>query len=204
MSTSRQPFVRMMHRDTIEAFQAGDDLAFVSIYNHHKIGIYSFCLKMLMDRDAALDVMQDTFMRVYENRDRLLNTAAFKSWLYTIARNQCLNRLRYRNREIPIDESMTLHADGETPIGRMEKNERIEFVNRVLSTLSPSYREVIILREYQNLSYEEIAAVTRSTISAVKSRLFKARRKLASAINASTAAANTGVKNDSTNRVHTE
>ena len=168
----------MMHRDTIEAFRAGDDLAFVSIYNHHKVGIYSFCLKMLMDRDLALDVMQDTFVRVYENRDRLLNTAAFKSWLYTIARNQCLNRLRQRRREVPLDDSMEIGAEGDTPVVRLEKNERIEFVNRFLEALSPAYREVIILREYQNLSYEEIAAVTRSTISAVKSRLFKARRKL--------------------------
>ncbi|MDX1740597.1 MAG: sigma-70 family RNA polymerase sigma factor, partial [Rhodothermales bacterium] len=120
----------MMHRDTIEAFRAGDDLAFVSIYNHHKVGIYSFCLKMLMDRDLALDVMQDTFVRVYENRDRLLNTAAFKSWLYTIARNQCLNRLRQRRREVPLDDSMEVGADGDTPVVRLEKNERIEFVNR--------------------------------------------------------------------------
>lgn len=181
-STSHQRYDHMMHRDTIDAFRAGDDLAFVSIYNYHKMGIYSFCLKMLTDRDLALDVMQDTFMRVYENRDRLLNTAAFKSWLYTIARNQCLNRLRNRQREIPLAAAIERHSDHETPVSRMEKKERIELVNRFLGTLSPSYREVIILREYQNLSYEEIAAVTRSTLSAVKSRLFKARRKLARAM----------------------
>jgi RNA polymerase sigma-70 factor (ECF subfamily) len=172
----------MMHRDTIEAFRAGDDLAFVSIYNHHKAGIYSFCVKMLTDRDLALDVMQDTFVRVFENRDRLLNTSAFKSWLYTIARNQCLNKIRQRKRLIPLDEEVGVRFDAETPIGTLEKSERTAFVSRFLGTLSPSYREVIILREYQNLSYDEIAAVTRSTVSAVKSRLFKARRKLARAM----------------------
>lgn len=67
----------------------------------------------------------------------------------------------------------------ETPFTKMEKQEQVKFVTRFLESLNPDYREVIILREYQNLSYEEIAAVTRSTISAVKSRLFKARRKLA-------------------------
>jgi len=137
---------------------------------------------MLMDRDQALDVMQDTFMRVYENRDRLLNTAAFKSWLYTIARNQCLNRIRDRNREVPLDESDELRSEVDMPINRLEKSERIELVNRFLRSLHPHYREVIVLREYQNLSYAEIAAVTRSTVSAVKSRLFKARRKLARAM----------------------
>ena len=168
----------MMHRDTIEAFKSGDDLAFVSIYNHYKTGIYSFCLKMLMSRDLALDAVQDTFVRVYENRDRLMNTGAFKSWLYTIARNQCLNRIRKLKREVPLDEACELRSD-QSPIGELEKSERIEFVNRYLAALSPSYREVIVLREFQNMSYEEIGAITRSTISAVKSRLFKARRKLA-------------------------
>jgi RNA polymerase sigma-70 factor (ECF subfamily) len=172
----------MMYRKTIEAFKAGDDLAFVSIYNHYKGGIYSFCLKMLGDRDQALDVMQDTFIRVYENRERLLHTDAFKSWLYTIARNQCLNRIRNRKRLVPLDDSSPTVAPEDTPVGQLEKSERIELVNRFLATLSPSYREVIILREWQNLSYAEIGAITRSTVSAVKSRLFKARRRLACAL----------------------
>ena len=62
----------------------------------------------------------------------------------------------------------------------MEKSEQIRCVSQFLESLNPEYREVLILREYQNFSYEEIAAVTRSTLSAVKSRLFKARRKLVS------------------------
>ncbi len=172
----------MIQRDTIEAFKAGDDLAFVSIYNHYKAGIYSFCLKMVMDRDTALDVMQDTFVRVYENRERLLNTSAFKSWLYTIARNQCLNRIRRQKRTVRLEESLDIQSHDAIPVEELEKSERVDLVRRFLATLSPAYREVIVLREYQNLTYEEIAAVTRSTLSAVKSRLFKARRKLALAM----------------------
>ena len=164
----------------IEAFQTGDEFAFVSLYNRHKGGVYAFCLKMLLDRELAQDVTQDTFLRIYENRDRLLNVGAFRAWLYTIARNQCLNQLRRSGRHVAFEPGRNqAEPASETPVSRMEKHEQVEMVTRFLSQLKPEYREVLVLREYQNLSYEEIAAVTRSTISSVKSRLFKARRKLA-------------------------
>ncbi|MBO6577311.1 MAG: RNA polymerase sigma factor [Rhodothermales bacterium] len=163
----------------IEAFQSGDEFAFVSLYNRYKGPVYAFCVKMLSDREVAADVMQDTFLRLYEHRDRLMKTSSFKSWLFTIARNQCLNTMRRDRRLVGMgDHIAELEADS-TPIQHMEKSERIALVGAFLMKLSPDYREVLILREYQNLSYEEIAAVTRSTVSAVKSRLFKARRKLA-------------------------
>lgn len=164
----------------IEAFKAGDEFAFVSLYNRYKGGVYAFCVKMLLDREVAQDVMQETFLRVYENRDRLMKTGSFKSWLFTIARNQCLNHLRRSQREavLPHEADPAL-PQTTTPAHEMEKNEAIALVTHFLAQLKPDYREVIILREYQNLTYEEIAAVTRSTLSAVKSRLFKARRKLA-------------------------
>jgi len=167
-------------RSLIQAFQSGDDFAFVSIYNRHRSAVYTFCLKMLLDRDGAQDVMQETFLRVYENRNRLLNAGSFRAWLFTIARNQCLNTLRRDRRNVPLDpEDESVLALPEASLSRMEANEEIDRVNEFLIRLKDEYREVLILREYQNLSYEEIAAITRSTVSAVKSRLFKARRKLA-------------------------
>jgi RNA polymerase sigma-70 factor, ECF subfamily len=167
-------------RHLIEEFQAGDEFAFVSLYNRYKGPIYAFCYKMMGDREQARDVMQETFLRVYENRDRLTSTKAFKSWIFTIARNQCLNQIRKDRREVPLtDEGEIASLKTDSPASRLEKSERIALVTRHINALKPDYKEVIVLREYQNMSYEEIAAVTRSTISAVKSRLFKARRKLA-------------------------
>ncbi len=163
----------------IEAFQAGDEFAFVSLYNRYKGPVYAFCVKMLSDREVAADVMQDTFLRLYENRDRLLKSSSFKSWLFTIARNQCLNTMRRDKRMVGYGDGIEDVPGESTPVSRLEKSERIAMVSECLMRLKPDYREVLILREYQNLSYDEIAAVTRSTVSAVKSRLFKARRKLA-------------------------
>jgi RNA polymerase sigma-70 factor, ECF subfamily len=165
-------------RHLIEEFQGGDEFAFVSLYNRYKGPIFAFCYKMVGDRELARDVMQETFLRVYENRDRLSNTVAFKSWLFTIARNQCLNQLRKDRWQVPLEDGQDVAGRGDTPISSLEKSERVALVTRHINELKPDYREVIVLREYQNLSYEEIAAITRSTISAVKSRLFKARRKL--------------------------
>ena len=162
----------------IEAFQGGDEFAFVSLYNRYKGPVYAFCYKMLLDPAAAQDVLQDTFLRVYENRNRLMRTRSFKAWLFTIARNQCLNHLRRSGRQVALTSAPEA-AMGRTPVAEMEKSEQVALVNRFLAQLKPDYREVLILREYQNLSYDEIAAITRSTLPAVKSRLFKARRKLA-------------------------
>ena len=164
----------------IEAFQAGDEFAFVGIYNRYKGPVYAFCVKMLVDSEQAQDVTQETFLRIYENRDRLLKTSSFKSWLFTIARNQCLNALRRSNRHTGLDMRIEASLSAqETPYSKMEKNEQVRFVTQFIQSLKPEYREVLILREYQNLTYDEIAAVTRSSVSAVKSRLFKARKKLA-------------------------
>ena len=163
----------------IQSFQEGDEFAFIGLYNRFKNPVFAFCLKMLGDREQAEDVMQETFLRVYENRERLMKTSSFKSWLFTIARNQCLNTIRKSGRTVAMYPSAknTL-VSPDTPISHMEKSEQVEYVTGLLARLKPDYREVIILREYQNLSYQEIAAATRSSLSAVKSRLFKARRKL--------------------------
>jgi RNA polymerase sigma-70 factor (ECF subfamily) len=166
----------------IEAFQAGDDFAFVSLYNRYKGPIFTYCLKMLLDRDLAQDVMQETFLRIYENRERLLNTNSFRAWTFTIARNQCLNQFRLLSKHVHLDETSAAalpQAAMQSQVATLEKSEQVALVNHFLGRLKPEYREVLVLREYQNMTYEEIAAITRTTLSAVKSRLFKARRKLA-------------------------
>ncbi|GAB5519239.1 MAG: RNA polymerase sigma factor [Rhodothermales bacterium] len=169
-------------RNLIEAFRTGDEFAFVSLYNRYKEPVYAFCLKMLLSQDAAKDAMQDTFLRVYENRNRLLNSSSFRAWLFTIARNQCLNLMRREHRKVGLPEHDSGRPELRAPevsTAALEKSEQVAMVNHYLAQLKPDYREIIILREYQNLSYEEIAAITKTTLSAVKSRLFKARRKLA-------------------------
>jgi RNA polymerase sigma-70 factor (ECF subfamily) len=161
----------------VAAFRAGDEFAFVALYNRYKGAIYAYCAKLLLDREAAQDVTQEVFLRAYENRGRLVAGEAFRAWLYTVARNRCLNLLRTAGRDVPFEDEAA-PAVPPAPFADLDRAERVALVDRGLRALPADYREVIVLREYDDLSYEEIAAATRSTVSAVKSRLFKARRKL--------------------------
>ena len=167
----------------VEAFRRGDEFAFASLYERYKGPVYGYCAKMVGSRETGQDLLQETFARAYEHRERLVATASFKAWLFTIARNQCLNWLRRAGREVPFPvDAPEPTGTGPTPFTALLRSEQAALVNRTLAGLSAEYREVVVLREYQNLSYDEIAAVTKTTVSSVKSRLFKARRKIAAAL----------------------
>ena len=166
--------------DLVEAFRRGDEFAFASLYDRHKGAVYGYAAKMLLSKTAAEDIVQETFARAYEHRQRLVSVGSFRSWVFTIARNQCLNALKRAEREPALREDAPMPPDPGTPFSHLLKSEQAALVHRALDALPPSYREVLVLREYQNLSYDEIAAVTRTTVSSVKSRLFKARRKTGS------------------------
>jgi RNA polymerase sigma-70 factor (ECF subfamily) len=163
----------------VREFQNGDDLAFVTLYSRYKRSIYVFCVKMLMDAEAARDCVQEVFLRMYERRDQLIHPERFSSWLFAIARNQCLTYHRSARNDVVEDvdfESLRSTEDG--PDQSLERQERIRLVDRYLLRLKMEYREVLILREFQNLSYREIAEILGETESAIKSRIFKARQRL--------------------------
>ncbi|CAN5540168.1 sigma-70 family RNA polymerase sigma factor [soil metagenome] len=159
----------------------GDELAFAAIYNRHKEAVYAFCVKMLQDRVMAQDVLQDVFLKAFQRREQLCEVESLKAWLLRVARNRCLNLLRDNRRTSRLTETdgAIMASSRPTPLAEMERSEQVALLNECLLALSPPYREVIVLREYQNLAYEDIAEVTDTTVSSVKSRLFKARRKLA-------------------------
>jgi len=161
-------------------FQSGDDLAFVTLYNRYKRSIYIFCSKMLLDTEAAKDCVQEVFLRVFECRDQLKQPERFSSWLFAIARNQCLSIYRSSKHEAAeeIDFDLLSGPSGETPDRLVERQESVDLLNKFLAQLRLEYREVLLLREFQNLSYREIAEVLGDTESAVKSRIFKARQRL--------------------------
>ena len=161
--------------------KTGDAMAFTALYDRYKQPLFAFCLRMLHDQARAEDVVHDTFLKVFRESHTLLNLESFRSWLFRIARNETLMLIR-RNRE-----SEPLDTDGiweeETPLSVLEKAEERVIVQTLLNTLKKEYREVLHLREYQQLSYAEIARITGTTESSVKSRIFKARQALAQKLN---------------------
>ncbi len=164
------------------AFREGDDRAFALLYERHKRTLYAFAARMLGNGDAARDIVQDAFVKVFERRRQLNNPGSFRSWLFAIGRNQCVSYLRENRKRSPLDEVSDDAIAIAPEASARDAEEDVRLIRRAIIRLKIEYRDVLILREYQDLSYREIAEITESTESAVKSKLFKARRALHEAL----------------------
>ncbi len=127
-----------------------------------------------------MDAVHETFLRMHDGIATLRDGVSLRAWMFSIARNYSFNSMRgARTTEQLNPESL---LDDNTPYEICVREERSANLQSLIDNLKPPYREVIVLKEYEGLSYAEIAAITGSTESAVKSRLFKARKALASAL----------------------
>lgn len=163
--------------DLARAFAAGDNLAFATLYSRYKQPVYVFALRMLREPDRARDVFQSAFLKTFECRTEVMRVVRFRSWIFTVVRNLCLNELR-RNKSIDLSYEDMDELSGEDSSTILEREDESRLLMEAIMRLKPEYREVLLLREYEGLSYEEIAAIVGSTEGAVKSRLFKARQRL--------------------------
>ena len=173
-----------MHADDkalIEAFQKGDDFAFVSLYNRYKGPVYTFCLKMLFDRDLAQDVMQETFLRAYKSIRRFRLEARFSTWLYRIATNQCLTRLGRRSKVRPESLEQLQERHGVVPDAlrsdddqeaNLLAEERQQQVREALVALPIDQRLAVELKFFQERTFEEIGEILEASPSTIKSRLY--------------------------------
>lgn len=171
--------VRASDDRLVDRLRTGDNAAFVGLYERHKRSVYLFCIKMLGDTESAKDITQGVFLKVLERHRQLDDPTKFRSWLLTIARNECLTRMRESKLTVPADEcSIELNnVAAEVTFLDVEDTE-LKLLNQAIACLRPDFREAIILREYQNLSYQQIAEVVGATESTIKFRLFTARREL--------------------------
>jgi len=151
--------------------------AFEELYHRYKRHIFTFCLKLTCDRSLAEDATHDTFLKMHLNIGTLNDITLFRSWLFSIARNGVFRQLRRQQRNGSFDEE-NVWSD-ETPLTLTEDNDVATIVSLCIDALKPEYKEILLLREYDQRSYDEIAMITGNTESSVKSRLFKARKALA-------------------------
>ena len=156
-------------RKAAEQFRQGDALAFQYLYKYFSRGIYRFCLKMLGEEAAAKDAYQETFLRVYEHRAEFRGEN-FPAWLYTIARRVCLNVIRSRKGNEEFDE--LFHSNEECTESDVFLRKHIQ---RALDSLPDMLKEAIVLREFEGLSYQEIAEVLHIDLSLAKVRVHRAR-----------------------------
>lgn len=172
--------------------KAGDERAFETLVLRYQDRVFSFCRRFLGDRAEAEDVAQEVFLALYRSADDFRGESAFSTWLLRIAKNQSLNRLKYLDRrgrlgrrsldeisEEKLNASEEGRAERDSPVSLVEGNETVEIVRRAISTLAPDHRLVVVLRDVEDLSYEEIAKVTGLPVGTVKSRVHRARAALA-------------------------
>jgi RNA polymerase sigma-70 factor (ECF subfamily) len=167
-----------VHTDVLAALlQEGDTSAFRRLFDRFRPSVYAYCARMLGDRDEAEDAAQETFIHALRDASGLRSPERFRGWLFGIARHRVMMILRGRRNGMRerLDDDVW---DDETPLTMAERSEIQLHVRNAVAALSPAYREVVLLRDFQHLSYAEIAIATGSTEIAVKSRLHKARKAL--------------------------
>lgn len=155
---------------------AGDSAAFEPLVERYQRPLYNLAARFLGSRDEALDSTQNAFVKAFENLASFKQEQKFFSWLYQILRNECLNVLRSRRPSASLPDD--LRAAG-SPSDALEQDQRKAAVQAVLLELPEEQREVVLLRHFTELSYDEISASTGVPVTTVKSRLYSARQRLA-------------------------
>ena len=169
----------------IAAVLDGQTDRFEELVRANERGIYALCLRMLGSEQDALDASQEAFFRAYRALSSFRGESRFSVWLYKTAANVCRDALRRRPAEPPMPLEDDEGAELPIPDGRFDPQTELEraelrrAVHEGLNALSPEYREVLVLREINGLSYDEIAHVAGIEAGTVKSRLYRARRSLA-------------------------
>lgn len=166
--------------ELIGRIKSGDEQAKGALFERYWRSVYLYCVRLLVDRDEANDAAQNALLKGLDSLTSLDNPQAFRSWIFMIARNEVFTLLRgkRRNGTEPLGLYSDALTDPHTPFDEAVRSERTDIIRDALQRLKAEFREVIVLREYEQLSYLEIAAVTGCTESAVKSRLFHARKAM--------------------------
>lgn len=185
----------MLREETDEAlmilYQKGNVRAFETLLERHRGPVYNFILRNVGARDVADDLLQEAFLRVIKGASNYQRKAKFTTWLYTIARNLCVDHSRRKkHRKHPsLDHPMTAQEDAGTlldvvgnndlPVDRQTASRRLHAImQRAISSLVEEQREVFLMREFLNMSFKEIAEVVGIPENTVKSRMRYALEKL--------------------------
>lgn len=162
-------------------FQKGNKASFEKLMERHYKHVLNIIYRFVGKREIAEDLTQEVFIRVYKNGSGYRATAKFQTWLYQIAKNISLNELRSRRaKDISLEETAGEFPDeaGLSPSEEALKGETVKVVRSAINGLPESQRLAVILRRYENLSYEDIAKTLNCSIKAVKSLLSRAKENL--------------------------
>ena len=179
---------REQEAQIVERVLSGDVNAFETLVLEYEKSVYGITQRMTGNAEDAADMTQETFIKAYNSLSNFRGDSKFSVWLYRIATNVCLDFLRSKNRKPTVslsveddegeESQMDIADESQSPETLLERGLTRDAVRRGLKALNEEYRQILLLREIQGLSYEEIAQALNLEVGTVKSRIFRARKKL--------------------------
>jgi RNA polymerase sigma-70 factor (ECF subfamily) len=174
---------KMLDEELVQLLQLGKREAFGTLVSKWQDRIYTFCLRQLGEHALAEEATQDVFVKVFTSIQGFRKESKFSTWLYRIATNHCINlnekhHRRHRNEHDSLD---TLHyepASTASPLQDLERKDLEHSIQQALNQLPDEHRALLILRDIQDCSYEEIAEITRLNVGTIKSRIHRGRNNL--------------------------
>ena len=169
----------------LDKARQGDKAAFGQLIEAYQGPVYNLAYRMLNNSGEAEEAAQEAFIRAYTRLESYNPAHKFSTWMLSITSNYCIDLIRKRRALLlSIDEPLPAHPalqseKSKGPESQMVTNEQQEMVQELLQELPEDYRQAVVLRYWYEMSYDEIAEVMNTTVSAIKSRLFRARRLLA-------------------------
>lgn len=169
----------------LEQARRGNKESFGKLIEAYQGPVFNLAYRMLSNADEAEQAAQEAFIRAWTRLDSYNSQHKFSTWLLSITSNYCIDLIRKRRKQLlsidgplPPHPALTSEQAG-GPEAQAVQSEQQQIVQSLLETLPEEYREAVVLRYWYDMSYDEIAEVMKTTVSAIKSRLFRARRQLA-------------------------
>ncbi|MCH8556227.1 MAG: sigma-70 family RNA polymerase sigma factor [Balneolia bacterium] len=192
MSSTEIPAAVSTDEQLMRQFQAGNEGAFTMLVQRYQQRLYHYLIRYTRNHEDTEDIIQETFMRVYNSRNAYEEVARFSTWLYTIAGN--LMRTQFKKRQRMQTSSISASAQDDdpgtysleipdthlTPEEHVNSSLTMSMIRKALNELPEEYSELLNLREYKDLSYEEISEAVNLPMGTVKSRINRGRNRLQS------------------------
>lgn len=169
--------------DLIDEFLAGREAAFNEIVYRYSGKVLTLCTYFIKDREQAYDLSQEVFIKLYKSLGKFRRESRFSTWVHTVAVNTCKNKLTFWKRislwRTRYESDPIVEKNADNPDMEVFRNERQRIVRQEIQNLPEKQREIILLKDIQDCSYEEIAIILDISQGTVKSRLHRAREALA-------------------------
>jgi RNA polymerase sigma-70 factor (ECF subfamily) len=176
--------LELRDEEILERVLAGDTDAYRILVERHQSLIYTLCVKMLGDREEARDAAQEAFLQAYQSLPGFQGDAQFRSWLYKIAANKCLDLRRKKARRAsiatvsPLQEDLPTRSEEPTPEESVISSEQRRELQSMIDSLPEKYRDVVVLHHYKRLSYREISEMLGIEVKSVETRMSRAKKML--------------------------